>query len=161
MNARPKKKLCWNCEGNVSLKAEICPYCGVSVVGLPSEMSSETPVAPYRLVNPSQESSIPISPYMEEDSESFEDLENEPKIEAEVEHRDGRDKDDTKKVVLVLALLLLGSVFLLFGFVLFLFSEQGYLTLHWHSGYWFVYLVLAIPLLFFGFRSLHTIQDKS
>jgi hypothetical protein len=29
MSAVPKKKLCWNCEGNVSREIDNCPYCGV------------------------------------------------------------------------------------------------------------------------------------
>jgi hypothetical protein len=33
MSAVPKKKLCWNCEGNVAKDIDNCPYCGVYVHG--------------------------------------------------------------------------------------------------------------------------------
>jgi hypothetical protein len=159
MNARPKKKLCWNCEGSVSLSAESCPYCGVSVAGLPPEMSTDLPTPPYRLVNATQESAIPVAPYLDEteleEEESAEEL-----SEDIAELADKAGEEDTKKTVGILALLFAGSVFLLFGFALFLFSDEGYLTLHWNASYWFVYLLLALPLLFFGLRSLNTLQEQ-
>lgn len=161
MNARPKKKLCWNCEGNVSLKAETCPFCGVSVVGLSSDISPVTPTPPYKLVNPAHESSIPVSPFAVAEEGVAEEGENEaddqlPESEAEAVDAD----DDSKHVVLVLTLLLAGSLFFIFGFALLLFSEEGYLSLHWSSGYWFIYLLLALPMLFFGFRFLHALPDR-
>src|SRR5262249_49949564 len=112
MNARPKKKLCWNCEGSVSLKAETCPYCGVSVVGLSADISPETPTPPYRLVNPSQEQSIPVSPYAEEGEEE-EHVDEEP-AEKVAEAVSGH-ADDSKQTVLILSLLMCGAVFAVFG----------------------------------------------
>lgn len=161
MNARPKKKLCWNCEGSVSLKAETCPYCGVSVVGLSSDISSDIHNPPYRLVNPAQESPIPVSPYAEnesEESDEGEPAEDEAGSEASAA-RTGDAGDDSKRVVVVLTLLATGSIFFIFGFALLLFSEEGYLSLHWNAGYWFVYLLLALPMLFFGFRKLNALEN--
>lgn len=163
MNARPKKKICWNCEGNVSVKAETCPYCGVSVAGLSSDISPETPIAPYRLVNPAQESPIPVSPYLDEEDAkaSYEDEDEDSNDELVGAASDSsHGEDDSKKVVLVLTLLLGGSIFLVFGFALLLFSSDGYLSLHWDASYWFIYLLLALPMLFFGFRKLNVISDK-
>ena len=162
MNARPKKKLCWNCEGNVSLKAENCPYCGVSVVGLSSEISSETPTPPYRLVNPAQEPAIPVSPFADSDVDEDEDVESAPAHDevAAQAPLDVKD-DDSKKVVLVLTLLAAGSIFFIFGFALLLFSDEGYLSLHWNAAYWFVYLLLALPMLFIGFRKLNALTESN
>lgn len=157
MNARPKKKLCWNCEGNVSLKAETCPYCGVSVVGLSSDISPETPIPPYKLVNASQEAAIPLAPYAAVDEEASDKEVEEESNEAPVE--DSTKEDDSKRVILVLALLLAGSLFFIFGFALFLFSDEGYLSLHWNAAYWFVYLLLSLPMLYLGFRFLNRLSE--
>lgn len=165
MNARPKKKLCWNCETNVSLKTEVCPCCGVSVIGLSSDIASEAPPPPYRLVNPSQEQAIPISPYLNDDEEGA--------SEDEISHQDVEENvstslspsktslsDESKKTVLIMSLLILGSVFFIFGFTLLLFSSEGYLTLHWNASYWFVYLLLAIPMMYFGFRLMNFLHEN-
>lgn len=160
MNARPKKKLCWNCEGNVSLKAEVCPYCGVSVVGIPSDISSGALTPPYRLVNPAQEAPIPVSPFAEPVLEVEEEEERDPFIEESPEASHAAKEDDSRNVVIVLALLAIGSIFFIFGFALLLFSDEGFLSLHWNSTYWFVYLLLALPMLGFGFRQLNALNDR-
>ncbi len=49
-------------------------------------------------------------------------------------------------------LLLPGAVFFLFGLALYLFSQEGILTLRWNASYWSYYLVLSLPLLYFGWR---------
>lgn len=42
MNAKPKKKMCWNCEGNVNLHAEVCPYCRTSLKQSPENLKSSS-----------------------------------------------------------------------------------------------------------------------
>lgn len=54
-----------------------------------------------------------------------------------------------------LLMLLPGSIFLLFGLVLYLFAVDGKLHLEWNANYWFVYLVLGSPLLYFGWREVN------
>lgn len=158
MNARPKKKLCWNCEGSVSSTIETCPYCGVSVVGISADLS---PAPPYRFVNAKQEPAIPVSPFSDfpqaqpkEPREAV--LEEEEETLAEEE---GNSPNETKLTIIVLAALFLGSVFFVFGFALFLFSEEGRLSLEWNASYWYAYLLLSLPLLFFGFQKLNQIKD--
>jgi hypothetical protein len=157
MNARPKKKLCWNCEGSVAVNVETCPYCGVSVAGLSAEIAGKAPAAPYRLVSSVQESSIPVPPYAQELPESGEEPDGTEDAEEQAPAESKVERDDSKNVVLVLFLLLLGSVCFIFGFALLLFSNEGYLTLHWNANYWFLYLLLAFPLLYLGFRKLNTL----
>jgi hypothetical protein len=56
--------------------------------------------------------------------------------------------------ILPMLLLIPGTFFLLFGLVLVLFSKEGLLTLHWNARYWFVYLLLSAPLIYFGWKAL-------
>ncbi len=157
MSAIPKKKLCWNCEGNVAWHEEDCPYCGVCVKGphleesskeqrRPSHISALNP--PYRLEQ-ALTTGIPRSPFdIEEDKEEVED---EKPIEP--------IRRVEPSSLLPLLLLLLGSLSFVFGLILLLFSKDGVLTLRWNGDYWYLYLLVAIPLLGMGWRVLNRLDS--
>ena len=69
-----------------------------------------------------------------------------PTFEEDEKHEEGGS------VATTMALLMGGCFFFLFGCLLFLFSDNGYFTLRWSDSYWFVYLLIAIPMLYVGFR---------
>jgi hypothetical protein len=151
MSQKTKKKLCWNCEGNVSLKNENCPYCGVSLTVSPLLSDVKNPFAPpYRFTEPSSHSIIPASPYLpSSESESHsEDSEHEDSSPSEP-----LETDELKATTISLLLLLFGTVFLIFGIILWLFSDEHRIfILSWNGKYWFVYLLLGIPMSYFGWR---------
>ncbi len=151
MNKPSKKRLCWNCEGSVSLEAETCPYCGVSVVPATLENVNVGFMPSYRM-GEVQDSAIPRSPYEDDEAEPGQ---QEPgqEISKELEE-DEPAFDEFQRTLLATVLLLTGSVFFLFGLALMLFSHNGVLSLQWDSSLWFVYTALAVPLLFFGGRYL-------
>lgn len=158
MSATPKKKLCWNCEGRVSVQEEECPYCGVYLSTSPEDSNgniSSLITPPYRLVEPESSHVIPPSPFKDEKSSS----------ENEDNNSDGKIEDEhliaqnMKSAVLPLALLLSGSVFFLFGLVLYICSNRGVLTLQWNANYWFLYVGLAIPLLILGWKYSRNIAE--
>lgn len=146
-----KKKLCWNCEGNVSLSDETCPYCGVSVIpaSLDGSLSSHAP--PYQMAEV-QESIIPRPPYHTEQKNEL-ILEEKEEANKETEDEDV-SVNEFKNIVLSLLFLLAGSMFFLFGLTLVLFSHNGVFTLQWDGSFWFIYSLLSIPFLFFGWRAL-------
>lgn len=160
MSKEPKKRLCWNCEGNISAADEQCPYCGVSVrplsVGEDTHGSSMSP--PYRLGTESGEH-VPRSPYAEKESESnaHEDVESKDKRHSVAETED--PLKDFKIVTVTIISLLTGMVFFLFGTLLLVFSRNGILTLSWDGSFWFVYMIIGIPLLIYGWYQLHSIKD--
>jgi hypothetical protein len=146
MSAIPKRKLCWKCEGGVSLTEENCPFCGVYLSpSNPNENSWLKP--PYRLVE--EEQAVPPSPFTNSAPSKIE-KEVIPSPENEATH-------DVQNVVITLVLLITGSIFLLFGLILWLFSDNGVFTLHWNSQYWFIYLAIAVPMLLLGWRTLQKI----
>jgi hypothetical protein len=61
---------------------------------------------------------------------------------------------DFKETLKACVLLLSGSVLFLFGLTLAFFAQDGLLTLQWDATLWFVYVAIAMLLLFFGSRSL-------
>lgn len=158
MTTKQKKKLCWNCDGRVAMEDENCPFCGVYISSLNAgEQEKEGLFAPPYRVETEEEQPVHSAPYAKEE------------VQEEVQETAARGSSestqpllssDIKAAVLPLMLLLAGSVSLLFGIALMLFSEHGVLTLHWSGSYWFVYFILSFPMLFLGWRFLQQIEEK-
>ena len=147
MNATTKIKLCWNCEGRVTLEQENCPYCGVYLSPSSGSEKDNSILPPYRLVTTEEEAAIPKSPY----STASDAVENES-TQASLE--ESNEADQINAIIIPMGLLLIGVSFLLFSLILLLFSDRGVLTLSWNADIWYVYLALAVPSLFFGWRAL-------
>lgn len=150
-----KKKLCWNCEGNVSHQQENCPSCGV-YLSPSSDSSKETLFAPpYKIEEASADSNeIPAAPYADQQSSK---LSQEASLASIGDNADA----DRPNILVPLVLLPAGTVLFLFGLALFFFSRDGALTLRWNGTYWFLYLFLGLPLLVYGWRCLTRIQDDT
>lgn len=137
MSGKTKKKLCWNCEGNVDLKHETCPYCGVSLNISPIAGTKPDPKPPYRST---ANSKVPPAPY--------------PIKEEEKSVEEPAASNEFRSIAFSLTFLLLGSVLSIFSLILALFADaNGIFTLRWQAQYWYIYLILAIPLLYFGWRA--------
>lgn len=166
MSTAVKKKLCWNCEGNVSRQADNCPYCGVYLHRENDDADYEEDDDPEDLTPPyhpqplsQEENTIPSAPYLAQDS-----VQETPQI-AETYIQKAAEPllnltGGWKTVVLPLVFLLSGSVLLLFGTILSLFSQDGVLTLQWNGEYWFVYLLTSLPLLYLGWKTLQNVTDE-
>lgn len=126
---------------------ETCPFCGVSVIPASLDGTSNGFVPPYA-PHLAKNSDIPPSPYGPWDDETKETKESSPQKNAEP------SMDEFKKVVMAVSFLLAGSVFFLFGLALVLFSTEGTFSLKWDGSFWYVYMLLATPLLYFGWKSL-------
>ncbi|HEV8052297.1 MAG TPA: hypothetical protein VGP47_07375 [Parachlamydiaceae bacterium] len=149
MNKSEKKRLCWNCEGSVSISEETCPFCGVSVIPAFLEGAGAEFAPPYSNHSVS-DFGIPKSPFAMND----ENVEAEsPTATKEIDDTEPL-LDEFKRVAIAVTLLLSGSVFFMFSMALGLFSHNDILTLRWDGSYWYIYTVVALPLLFIGWRSL-------
>lgn len=154
MSAVPKKKLCWNCEGSVTRDIDNCPYCGVYLHATETENDSAW--------NPSYDSTK-----TEEVPSPLYQISSDPSIQEENFNDEFLDAKQTMSFSLIAKLkedlfpilfLMMGSVFFLFGIILFLFSKNGVLTLQWESDYGFYFLFLAVPLLLLGWRFLQQLD---
>jgi hypothetical protein len=164
MSATPKKKLCWNCEGNVSRKEENCPFCGVylhpdSITGNTAEIEEHTP--PYRTTNFKSNEQIPAMPYANSADASSDEESTVDEKTQKIEEKTFSLNENTKNTMYALALLMSGSMFFLFGLVLILFSRNGQFSLQWNGNYWFIYLFASLPMLFIGWRISHRLSDSN
>lgn len=159
MTTATKKKLCWNCEGRVGFSEEHCPFCGVylSPTSTPGEESQgeaedQLPQPPYQLDGEQIDDHVHDSPYQEH-------LPGQQERQAGLSETALASHEDLRKMVTPMGTLLAGSIFFLFGLVLLLFSKDGKLTLQWSSDYWYVYLIISLGMLFWGWRSLQFVDD--
>lgn len=158
MSTKTKKRLCWNCEGEVAMNAEQCPFCGVSMdaVSMQDTKPKDALAPPYKLVNSSSDK-IPSSPYKKSQPQQDKVKKELPKEEPK-EHLEGTAPEhghgDPRHFVLSLTFMLAGAAFAIFGVVLWLFADHnGHLTLRWNAHYWYVYLVVSLPLLYIGCKA--------
>ena len=153
-----KKKLCWNCEGSVSVHVEHCPYCGVYLS--PDSAEEHEPNAlfapPYRLTEPTAQQEAPVSPYA-----SFQ-AQTEPVMEEEISTSSGSSaasQPNGSYSIWALALLLSGAYCLIFSLALVLFSSGGVFTLSWETEYWYLYTAVSSVLLYAGWYAFKRIPD--
>lgn len=167
MSAVPKKKLCWNCEGNVSRQIDNCPYCGVYLHADELEENSSWNPS-YRPSSKTEEIPSPIYQIQQEpeaaenESEAEEEIENSPqetKIEVEL-YSWYQLSTQFRKDVFPILFLMMGSIFFLFGVVLFLFSQNGTLTLQWQGSHAIYFLLFSLPLVGFGWWFLQKIESN-
>lgn len=148
MSAIPKKKLCWNCEGNVAREIDNCPYCGVYMHSLNPNEENDWNV-PYD--NKTEE--IPSPLYQIQESEDSPESEVPSLVSSNAFQQ-------IKENVLPIFLLMSGSMFFLFGLVLLLFSNQGTLTLQWNGNNWPYFLIFSLPCVYFGWKYLLQLNQQ-
>ncbi|MBS0627555.1 MAG: hypothetical protein JSS09_05020 [Verrucomicrobia bacterium] len=156
--AKEKQKICSHCEGRISVEADTCLYCGMPLVteSAVSQVAQESVISTY-------------SPPYGQKSSDYMKIESEfaPKFKSPLPREDAfsgitpssseaalanseEGKDKSGFIALVLALL--GSNLLILGLMQGLFSDGGILRLEWDCSYWFLFCLLAVPMLYFGIK---------
>ncbi len=173
-----RRKICWYCEGSVPYSSSQCAYCGSDLSD--QELKQESPVE--KRAHWDDEVMLDHSlasrykpPYLARERFSDEEQQVEAKppykktapkkspTTAQAGSQESRDaieaeKDVDNKDALSLLLLSLGGFLMTLGLLLFFFAEEGVLILKWNANYWFVYCFLSLPLLYFGFRYLGSLN---
>lgn len=154
MAQKNEKRLCWNCEANVSHHLAQCPFCGVDVTKPPARDENSIFKGYSSTSTPKQE--IPQPPYARVPTKDFVVTEEDwnSAIQAEKEAPKEETPPSAKRDMIALLLLLPGIVFFLFGLALILFSSNGVLTLRWNEHVAYFYFLGAAPLLYLGWRAL-------
>ncbi|NGX60909.1 MAG: hypothetical protein K940chlam9_00383 [Chlamydiae bacterium] len=152
MGKKNEKRLCWNCDGDVSYHLAQCPYCGVDLSqGKEREESPFDDFASPFQTAPTHDPASPLPPFGKIFGQEA------VAISEEVEEEEIASEEDssltTRKEMIALLLLLPGAVFLLFALALLLFSHEGVLTLQWNQSFAYFYLIGAVPLLYLGWRA--------
>lgn len=154
MSAVPKRKLCWNCEGNIAKEINNCPYCGVYLN--PPEAEDDTTWNPsYN--RPAKKTEEVLSPLYQIQPQSVQEPEEQDESSETADSQTNTFHilfEHLKRDIFPILFLMMGSVFFLFGIVLLLFSQNGTLILQWKESHGFFFLLFAFPLIGFGWMFL-------
>lgn len=155
MNTTTKKKLCWNCEGNVARDATNCIYCGVYLQREEeSESEEEDLTPPYTINTEEEEKEVTFqAPYTPQEGPLSKEMN--PELFSKT-----KEENPWKKIVLAQITLSLAALLTIFGLTLLSFSKDGVLTLRWDGEFWPYYLFLAAPLFLIGIRALKVEPER-
>jgi hypothetical protein len=163
---KERTKMCPSCDGCVSLNETTCPYCRSNLLEENVDERS-TPIKEKSKPLSYEESlsSLYPPPYKpkvinsntlkfekdpKEDYAHLDDDDDDP----EDEDINNKDHVNSKNALIPTVLFWLGVNMFIFSLILIIFSKEGSLHLRFSSKYWFVYSIIALPFLFFGFKSL-------
>ena len=132
-----RQKMCPNCDGRIPQESTQCPYCFAALQTDPS--SSNKTAAP--MTNDPLSALYP-PPYAS--SESKVTTKALPMNEVETQ-------TDTTPFWPIL-MLVLGSNLFTVGILQFFFSDHGVLRLEMNASYWFLMILVAAPLFYFGMK---------
>lgn len=156
MSAVPKKKLCWNCDGNVTVGIGNCPYCGVYL-----QPEEEEERSFWRSASAEKTKEIPAPLYQLRSNDNDEtDSTVQDEEDSSTENESPFSFLKFKQDVFAILFLMVGSVFFLFGLILFLFSSGGKFTLEWNGDLWIFFLLSSTPLLYFGWKYLQQVDSQ-
>lgn len=170
------QKQCWNCQQSVQAYAIQCPHCGAELGAVADIESSPYQHVPYSAQeerSPTQDYSIQSAPIPEAPySSSFRESPQESLLPREDSWNSSSEEvgsyeeeqmwvqQEIKRDLKPLLLLLPGAVFFVFGLILLFFSHDGVFVLRWNSAFWPFYLLLSLPLLYFGWRALGAMEES-
>lgn len=161
-------KMCPSCDGNVAMNAVYCPYCGSDIFekseNLAEQKTSddvkslsyeETLSSLYPPPYKPKTIQTATSKYYEEKNDTDEELEEGPE---ENEEDDSTSTKNEKNALIPTALFWIGINIFVFSILLLVFSQNGFLYLKWNAKFWFLYSIISIPLLYFGFKGLKNLD---
>ncbi|HEU64134.1 MAG: hypothetical protein KR126chlam4_00037 [Candidatus Anoxychlamydiales bacterium] len=160
-------KMCPSCDGSISMDAIFCPYCGSNVFekneDLPDKKTEddvkslsyeETLSSLYPPPYKPKAIQTATSKYYEEENDVEKDEdENQEKLE-----KKNISEKNEKNALIPTALFWLGINILVFSVLLLVFSQNGVLYLKWNAKFWFLYSIISIPLVYFGFKGLKNLD---
>lgn len=156
MKQADRQKMCTNCDGRVAYEATQCPYCFTT-------MQAEAPVQGNLFKSsPPQDNltSLFTPPYSarETASEEKKTFKKAPESAAPKIPVEKETVSENKSFWPILLLTLGGNLFTL-GVLQFFFAEQGVVRLDINASYWFLFIVLSLPLFYFGYKQLGQTQE--
>lgn len=160
MSTKTHKKLCWNCDGYVHLYEMKCPYCGVSLADqkkTPVDDKQDSPLVQSLEQRSEQlQEEVFRPPYQSSTKFETDPLSAAATHEIQKDDENSANKADVENPLFSLILLIPGSVFFILALAMLLFSSDGELVFAFKAKHWAFYMIAAVPLLFFGYRSLRS-----
>jgi hypothetical protein len=138
MKTVDRLKMCPNCDGRIALDAAQCPYC-FTTLQVEAHKSYTPP--------PVQENFLYSAPYSSKPAESA------PKTIPSQEAALPLEKEEDQNPAFwpILLLTVGGNLFTL-AILQFLFSDHGIVRLEINGSYWFLMLLVSLPLFYFGLK---------
>jgi hypothetical protein len=137
-----RQKMCPNCDGRIPQESAQCPYCFAQLQidsSLPKSAATST-TDPLSALYPPPYSSPEVKQTIKTSSGMAEALPAEA-------------ANDSIPFWSIL-MLALGSNLLTLGILQFFFSDHGILRLEMNASYWFLMVIVAAPLIYFGLKNL-------
>ncbi|HAB98589.1 MAG TPA: hypothetical protein DCE71_02055 [Parachlamydiales bacterium] len=158
MKPKKRQKLCYHCEGEIDLDVIVCPFCAADL----REEKPEQIKSIYRSFggvertdNHETSQSLYPSPFPTKSEPVLEEVLEEESV-AHFEKNPSSDK--LSSVICPTILFTLGIQLFVLGMFILLFSHKGIVLLKWDGTLWFLYVLAACPLLYFGYRALSKID---
>ena len=136
-----RSKVCPHCDGNIPRDAALCHFCGESLF----------PKAQHQHSIEKHLESHYRPPYIPRET-SLHRSQNETHHQP-AEEGVKKEMKDSPSFTSILSLSI-GGILLVFSFFLLFFSEEGILRLEWKQSLWPFYLLIALPFLYRGIRSI-------
>ncbi len=161
-------KMCPSCEGNIAMDATFCSYCGNNVYEKNDTLANQKVQEDIKSLSYEETlTSLYPPPYRPKAIQTTTCKESEDFIESEVDEKSENNNEKSfkdassvkeKSALIPTTLFWLGVNILVFSILLLVFSQNGVLYLKWNAKFWFLYSIISIPLLYFGFKGLKNID---
>lgn len=145
MKPNDRQKMCPNCDGRIPHEATQCPYCFANLPSLPDgnqgtlfSLQDSLYTPPYRNATPEEKKPAPKT-------------ETAAPTSMAATAKSPEMAQETAGFWPILLLTLGANLFTL-GILQFFFSDEGAVRLEIQSGYWFLFVLLSLPLFYFGYR---------
>jgi len=156
MEDKKRLKLCANCNGQVDVDFDVCPYCGEEFSVKMAQME-ENPIENNNVKSLSGDETIASlypPPYKPKSYDSpLEEIEEEENVQEEKKIKIKRP------LFLPILMFSFGLTLFLTALFLLLFSKNNEVILKWDARYWMIYLAISLPLLFFGYKKLSSLDE--
>ncbi len=146
MKPKKRQKLCHHCEADVDLDVIVCPFCAADLREEKPEQQAK-PAAPA-VSRMAAEGQAGGGLYSSAPSYTVRGLPEETAVAQE------EPADTEKNSISAIVLCTLGAQLFVLGLMMLFLGKGGMLILKWNAKWWPVYLVGALPLLFFGMKSI-------
>ncbi len=138
MKQPERLKMCPNCDGRIPQESTQCPFCFAQLQIDSSSLKVSTPSTTDPLA------SLYLPPYAT----------SETKTAAKAPVMGESETSSEAVPFWSILMLALGSNLLTLGILQFFFSDHGILRLEMNASYWFLMVIVAAPLIYFGLKNL-------
>jgi hypothetical protein len=146
MKTVDRQKMCPNCDGRIPHESAQCPYCFTTLQVEAHKVFNAPPV---------QENFLYNAPYSAKPAEEARAVPKSTALYGEKEGVATMEKEEAEnKAFWPILLLTIGGNLFTLGILQFIFSDHGTVHLEINGSYWFLMLLVSLPLFYFGLKNI-------